>query len=401
LAGVLMSEIREAVIISAARTPVGKFLGSLKGFGATDLGAIVVRESVKRAGVSPEDVDEVIMGCVIQAGLGQNPARQAALRGGLPPAVSAVTVNKVCGSGLKAVMMAAQGIQLGDTDIVVAGGMESMSNAPYLMTKAREGYRMGNGTLIDSMIHDGLWDAFNDYHMGCTGEVVAEKFDVSRAQQDEYALNSHRKAAAAIKAGYFKDEIVSVEIPQRKGAPVVFDADETVREDTSLEALAKLKPAFQKESGTVTAGNAPGVNDGASAVVVTSRDRAKSLGVEPLARVVGQATSGVEPALVMMAPVEAIRKLLKKTGWSLDQVDLIELNEAFSVQAVAITKELGLDPAKINVNGGAVALGHAIGQSGSRLLTTMLYELKRRNAHRGIISLCLGGGNAVAMAIER
>lgn len=396
-----MSEIREAVIISAARTPVGKFLGSLKGFAATELGAIVVRESVKRAGVAPEDVDEVIMGCVIQAGLGQNPARQAALRGGLPPAVSAVTVNKVCGSGLKSVMMAAQGIQLGDTDIVVAGGMESMSNAPYLMTKAREGYRMGNGTLIDSMINDGLWDAFNDYHMGCTGEVVAEKFDVSREQQDEYALNSHRKAAAAIKAGYFKDEIVAVEVPQRKGPPVIFDADETVREDTSLEALAKLKPAFKKDSGTVTAGNAPGVNDAASAVVVTSRERAKSLGVEPLARIVGQATSGVEPALVMMAPVEAIRKLLKKTGWSLDQVDLIELNEAFSVQAVAITKELGLDAAKINVNGGAVALGHAIGQSGSRLLTTMLYELKRRDAHRGIISLCLGGGNAVAMAVER
>ena len=396
-----MSETREAVIISAVRTPVGKLLGSLKGFSATDLGAIVVRESVRRAGVAPEAVDEVIMGCVIQAGLGQNPARQAALRGGLLPAVSAVTVNKVCGSGLKAVMMAAQGIQLGDTDVVVAGGMESMSNAPYLIPKAREGYRLGNGVLVDAMINDGLWDAYNDYHMGCTGEVVSERFSVSRAEQDEYALNSHRKAAAAIKAGNFKDEIVAVEIPQRKGSPVVFDTDETVRADTSLEGLAKLKPAFKKDGGTVTAGNAPGVNDGASAVVVTSSDGAKSLGIQPLARIVAQATSGLEPELVMMAPVEAIRKVLRKAGWALGDVDLIELNEAFAVQAVAITKELGLDPAKLNVNGGAVALGHAIGQSGSRLLTTMLYELRRRDAHRGVISLCLGGGNAVALAVER
>lgn len=396
-----MSETREAVIISAVRTPVGKFLGSLKGFAATHLGAIVVRETVRRAGVPVEEVDEVIMGCVIQAGLGQNPARQAALRGGLLPAVSAVTVNKVCGSGLKAVMMAAQGVQLGDTDIVVAGGMESMSNAPYLVPRAREGYRLGNGVLVDAMIKDGLWDAYNDYHMGCTGEVVADKFNVSREEQDEYALNSHRKATAAIRAGRFSDEIVAVEIPQRKGEPVVFDTDETVREDTSLEALGRLKPAFQKEGGTVTAGNAPGVNDGASAVVVTSAERARALGVEPLARIVAQATSGVEPAMVMMAPVEAIRKVLRKAGWSIEDVDLVELNEAFSVQAVAITRELGLDPARVNVNGGAVALGHAIGQSGSRLLTTMLYELKRRDAHRGVLSLCLGGGNAVAMAVER
>jgi acetyl-CoA C-acetyltransferase len=396
-----MSENREPVIISAVRTPVGKFLGSLKGFTATELGALVVRESVKRAGVAPEDVDEVIMGCVIQAGLGQNPARQAALGGGLPPAVSAVTINKVCGSGLKAVMMAAQGVQLGDTDIVVAGGMESMSNAPYLIPKAREGYRLGNGVLVDAMIHDGLWDVYNDYHMGCTGEVVSEKYSVSREQQDEYALDSHRKAGTAIKEGKFKDEILPIEIPQKKGAPVVFDTDETVREDTSMEALSKLKPAFRKDGGTVTAGNAPGVNDGASAVVVTSRERAKSLGVEPMARIVAQATSGIEPALVMMAPLEAIRKVVKKAGWSLGDVDLIELNEAFAVQAVAITKELDLDPARVNVNGGAVALGHAIGQSGSRLLTTILYELKRRDAHRGVISLCLGGGNAVAMAVER
>jgi acetyl-CoA C-acetyltransferase len=395
-----MPELNEAVIIGAARTPVGKFLGSLKNFTAPQLGAIVVRESVKRAGVKPEDVDEVIMGCVIQAGLGQNPARQAALNGGLPSTVSAVTVNKVCGSGLKAVMMAAQGVQLGDVDIVVAGGMESMSNAPYLIPKAREGYRLGNGELVDSMINDGLWCAFENYHMGCTGEVVADEYKISRAEQDEFAVNSHRKAAAAIKAGRFKDEIVPVEIPQKKGQTLVFDTDETVREDTTTDVLGKLKPAFKSE-GTVTAGNAPGVNDGASAVVVTSLRRARELGVEPMARIVAQATAGVEPRLVMMAPVEAVRKLFKKTGWSPSEVDLVELNEAFSVAAVAVTRELGLDPEKVNVNGGAVALGHAIGQSGSRLLTTILYELKRRDARRGIVSLCLGGGNAVAMAIER
>ena len=395
-----MSELNEAVIISAARTPVGKFLGSLKGFSAPELGSIVVRESVKRAGIKPEEVDEVIMGCVIQAGLGQNPARQAALRGGLSPSVAAVTVNKVCGSGLKAVMMAAQAVKLGDSEMVVAGGMESMSNAPYLIPKAREGYRLGNGELIDSMINDGLWCAFENYHMGCTGELVANEYSVSRTEQDEFAANSHRKAAAAINAGKFKDEIVGVEIPQKKGPAVVFDTDETVREDTSVEVLGKLKPAFKKE-GSVTAGNAPGVNDGASAVVVTSLRRAQELGVEPMGRIVAQATAGMEPKYVMMAPVEAVRKLFKKTGWSPSEVDLFELNEAFAVAAVAVTRELGLDPEKVNVNGGAVALGHAIGQSGSRLLTTILYELKRRNAHRGVVSLCLGGGNAVAIAIER
>ncbi|HEX3186512.1 MAG TPA: acetyl-CoA C-acetyltransferase [Pyrinomonadaceae bacterium] len=395
-----MSELNEAVIISAARTPVGKFLGSLKGFTAPELGAIAVRESVKRAGIKPEEVDEVIMGCVIQAGLGQNPARQAALRGGLSPSVAAVTVNKVCGSGLKAVMMAAQAVKLGDSEMVVAGGMESMSNAPYLMTKAREGYRLGNGELVDSMINDGLWCAFENYHMGCTGELVADEYSVGRSEQDEFAASSHRKAAAAIKAGKFKDEIVAVEIPQRKGPAIIFDTDETVREDTTPEVLGKLKPAFKKE-GTVTAGNAPGVNDGASAVVVTSLRRAQELGVEPMGRIVAQAVFGVEPKYVMMAPVEAVRKLFKKTGWSASEVDLVELNEAFSVAALAVTRELGLDPERVNVNGGAVALGHAIGQSGSRLLTTILYELKRRNAHRGVVALCLGGGNAVAMAVER
>jgi acetyl-CoA C-acetyltransferase len=298
-------------------------------------------------------------------------------------------------------MMAAQGIQLGDSEIVVAGGMESMTNAPYLIPKAREGYRLGNGVLVDAMINDGLWCAFENYHMGNTGEVVAERYHVTREEQDEYALNSHRKAAAAIKAGKFKDEILPIEIPQKKGAPLIFETDETVREDTSLEALAKLKPAFKKEGGTVTAGNAPGVNDGASAVVVTSLERARALNVEPMARIAAQATSGIEPELVMMAPVEAIRKVLKKAGWSLNEVDLIELNEAFAVQAVAIIKELELDPKKVNVNGGAVALGHAIGQSGSRLLTTLLYEMKRRDVHRGLAALCLGGGNAVAIAVER
>ena len=396
-----MPELNEAVIIGAARTPVGKFLGTLKGFSAPELGAIVVGESVKRAGVNPEDVDEVIMGCVIQAGLGQNPARQAALKGGLPSTVSAVTVNKVCGSGLKAVMMAAQGVQLGDTDIVVAGGMESMSNAPYLIPKGREGYRLGNGELVDAMINDGLWCAFENYHMGCTGEIVADEYKIGRGEQDEFAMNSHRKAVAATKQGKFKEEIVPVPIPQKKGATLTFDTDETVREDTSVEVLGKLKPAFKQEGGTVTAGNAPGVNDGASALVVTSMRRARELGVEPMGRIVAQATAGVEPRLVMMAPVEAVRKLFKKTGWSPSEVDLFELNEAFSVAAVAVTRELGLDPEKVNVNGGAVALGHAIGQSGSRLLTTLLYELKRRDARRGVVALCLGGGNAVAVAIER
>lgn len=396
-----MPDNREAVIISATRTPTGKFLGTLKDFSATDLGALVVRESVRRASVAPEDVDEVIMGNVVQAGVGQNPARQAALKGGIPFGVSAVTINKVCGSGLKSVMLAAQEVKLGDAEIVVAGGMESMSNAPYLLPKAREGYRLGNGTLVDAMIHDGLWCAFENYHMGNTGEVVAERYHVTRDEQDEYALNSHRKAAAAIKAGYFKDEIVSVEIPNRKGAPLIFDTDEGVRTDAALEGFAKLKPAFKAEGGTVTAGNASSINDGASAVVVTSLERARALGVEPLGRIAAQATSGIQPELVMMAPVEAIRKVLKKAGWSLNEVDLIELNEAFSVQAVAIMRELDLDPTKVNVNGGAVALGHAIGQSGSRLLTTILYEMKRRDVRRGLCALCLGGGNAVAMAVER
>jgi acetyl-CoA C-acetyltransferase len=392
--------LKETVIISAVRTPIGKFQGSLKSLSATQMGAAVVKAAVERAGLAPEQIDEVIMGNVVSAGLGQNPARQAALRGGLLPDVAAMTINKVCGSGLKAVGLAAQGIQTGDTEIVVAGGMESMTNAPYLLPNARDGYRLGNGTIVDSMVHDGLWDAYEDIHMGITGEVVAEKYKVSRERQDEFALNSHRKAVAAIKAGRFKDEIVPLSIPQRKGAPIMFDTDESPRADATIEILRSLKPAFKKD-GTVTAGNAPGMNDGAAAVVVTSVERAAALGKKPIARIVGQAVSGIEPKLVMMAPVKAVRKLAEKIGWKLADVDLFELNEAFSVQALAVMEQLELNPEKVNVNGGAVALGHPIGASGARILVTLLYEMNRRNARRGIAALCLGGGNAVALAVER
>jgi len=394
------SVMRQPVIISAARTPIGKFQGALKPFTAPQLGSIAVRAAVERAGIDPSQIDEVIMGCVLQAGLGQNPSRQAALGAGLPDKVSALTVNKVCGSGLKAVMLAAQSVALGDNDIIVAGGMESMSNAPYLLTKARDGYRMGDGEVVDSMIHDGLWCAFDHWHMGETGEVVAEKYDITRLRQDEYAVNSQRKAVAAVRSGRFKDEIAPVEIPQRKGAPLVFDTDEGPREDSSLDALAKLKPAF-RPNGTVTAANASTINDGAAACVVTSEEIARKLGREPLVRIVAQATSGVEPKLVMMAPVEAVRKVLAKAGWDLKGVDLFELNEAFSSQSVALIEQLGLDPEKVNVNGGAVALGHPIGASGARVLVTLIHEMIRRRANRGVASLCLGGGNAVALAVER
>ena len=392
--------MREAVILSAVRLPTGKFLGTLKGFTAPQLGAMVVREAVKRAGIEPRAVDEVIMGNVISAGLGQAPARQAAIGAGLPPEVAALTINKVCGSGLKAVMLAAQGIATGDTEVVVAGGMESMSNAPYLLTRAREGLRLGHGEVVDSMIHDGLWEAYEDYHMGCCGEIVAEKYTVGRREQDAYALESHRRAVAAIGAGKFKQQILPVPIPQKKGDPLLFELDESPREDTSIETLGRLKPAF-KEGGTVTAGNAPGVNDGAAALVVTSAERAKALGRKPMARIVAQAVSGVEPKMVMMSPVGAVRKLWEKTGWNPEHVDLFELNEAFAVQAVAVSRELGLDPAKVNVNGGAVALGHPIGASGARVLTTLLYALQDRGLARGVATLCLGGGNGVALAVER
>jgi acetyl-CoA C-acetyltransferase len=392
--------MKEPVIISTVRTPIGKFLGSLKTLSAPQLGSIAVRAAVERAGLEPRQVDEVIMGNVVSAGLGQNPARQAALGGGLLPEVAALTVNKVCGSGLKAVALAAQGIMTGDSDIVVAGGMESMSNAPYLLTNAREGYRLGHGTIVDSMIQDGLWDAYENFHMGNTGEIVAEKHHVSRERQDEFALNSHRKAVAAIRAGRFKDEIIAVPIPQKRGDPLLVDTDESPRPDATIEALRALKPAFKKD-GTVTAGNAPGVNDGSAAVVVTSMERAAQLRKTPIARIVGHAVSGIEPALVMMAPVKAVRKLADKIGWKLADVDLFELNEAFSVQAVAVIEQLELPPERVNVNGGAVALGHPIGASGARILVTLLSEMTRRQAKRGIAALCLGGGNAVALAVER
>ena len=391
----------QPVILSAVRTPVGKFQGGLSSFSATELGAKAVAEAVRRAGIDPQQVDEVILGNVVQAGLGQNPARQAGLRGGLHPRVAAMTINKVCGSGLKAVALAAQGVQLGEAEIVVAGGMESMSNCPYLLPQARTGYRLGNGQIVDSMIHDGLWDAYENFHMGMTGELVAEKYKITREEQDRFAYESHQKAIRATKSCFLESQILGVEVPQKKGPATVITYDESPREDTSMEALARLKPAFKKD-GTVTAGNAPGVNDGAAALVVTSERTAKKLNKEPMARIVAQAVSGVEPKWVMMAPVEAVEKLLKKTGWDRDKdVGLVELNEAFSVQALAVIRELKLNPEKVNVNGGAVAIGHPIGASGARILVTLLYEMQRRNVERGIAALCLGGGNAVALAVER
>src|SRR3954462_3767296 len=392
----------QVVIISGCRTPVGKFQGSLADLSATQLGAIAVREAVKRANLDPKLVDECIMGNVVSAGLGQNPARQAAIFGGLAPEVGAMTVNKVCGSGLKAVALASQAIQTGDSTLVVAGGMESMSNAPYLLPQARKGLRLGDSQIVDSMIRDGLWDVYNDYHMGITGENVAQKYGITREEQDEFAVNSHRKAVSAIKECRFKSQVVPVELPvKKKGAtPVIFDKDESPREDTTIEILRSLKPAFKKD-GTVTAGNAPGVNDGAAAVVVTSAAKAKELGAKPMVRIVAQATSGIDPKWVMMAPGSAVRKIWQKTGWKNEDVDLYELNEAFSVQALGVIRELGLNMERVNVNGGAVAIGHPIGASGARVLVTLIYEMIRRDVKRGIAALCLGGGNAVAMAVER
>lgn len=392
----------DVVIISGVRTPIGKFQGSLSDFSAVQLGAIAVREAVSRAKIDPAKVDECIMGNVVSAGLGQNPARQAALGGGLANTVGAMTINKVCGSGLKAVGLAAQAIQTGNAEIVVAGGMESMTNAPYLLPNARKGYRLGNGQLVDSMVHDGLWEIYNDYHMGNTGENVAEKYGITREEQDAFAVDSHKKAIAAWKECRFSSQVVPVEIAAKKKGdpPVKFEKDESPREDTTVETLRKLKPAFKKD-GTVTAGNAPGVNDGAAALVVTTYANAKKLGIEPMARIVAQSTSGVDPKWVMMAPVGAVQKIWQKTGWKNEEVDLYELNEAFSVQALGVMRELGLDSKKVNVNGGAVALGHPIGASGARVLVTLIYEMMRRDAHKGVAALCLGGGNAVAMAVER
>jgi acetyl-CoA C-acetyltransferase len=392
--------VETPVILSAVRTAVGKFQGGLSPFSAPELGGKVVAEAARRAGVDAKQIDEAILGNVVQAGLGQNPARQAALKGGCDARVAAMTINKVCGSGLKAVALAAQAVQLGESEIVVAGGMESMSNCPYLLPQARSGYRIGDGKIVDSMIHDGLWDAYENFHMGMTGELVAEKYGITREEQDRFAYESHQKAVAARKACFFESQILPMEIPQKKGEAILFKYDESPREDTSMEALAKLKPAFKKD-GTVTAGNAPGTNDGAAALIVTGERHAQNLGKRPMARIVAQSVSGVEPKWVMMAPVEAVEKLLVKTGWDRDKdVDLVELNEAFAVAAIAVTKQLRLDPKKVNVNGGAVAIGHPIGASGARILVTLLYELQRRGLKRGIAALCLGGGNAVALAVE-
>ncbi len=388
------------VIVGAVRTPIGKFLGGLASFRAPELGSIAIKEVVKRTGINKEEIDEVIMGNVVQAGVGQNPARQAAIFADLPVKIPSLTVNKVCGSGLRAIMLAAQTIKAGDTKLTIAGGMESMSNCPYLLDKARTGYRLGNGVLIDSMVHDGLWDIYNDYHMGITAELVAEKYGITREQQDEYAYNSQKKAVEAIQSGAFKDEIVPVEVPQRKGEPVIVDTDEGPRADTTMEKLGKLRPAFKKD-GSVTAGNASTINDGAAAVVVADEEYAVKNNLPIRARIVDYAVSGLEPQWVMLTPIPAIKMLWEKTGWKNEDVDLYEINEAFAVQLVAVIDELKLDPAKVNVNGGAVALGHPIGATGARLMVTLLHALEKRNLKRGIAALCLGGGNAVAMAIER
>ncbi|HEY1212398.1 MAG TPA: acetyl-CoA C-acetyltransferase [Bryobacteraceae bacterium] len=392
--------MRDVVIVSAVRTAVGKFLGGLSEVAATQLGSVVVREAVSRAGIAPDSVDECIMGCVLPAGLGQNPARQAALGGGLADTVAALTVNMVCGSGLKAVGLGAQAIMLGDAEIVVAGGMESMSNAPYLMPQARKGLRMGDGSIVDSVIKDGLWCACDNQHMGLTAELVAEKHHLTREQQDAYALESHRRAASARREGRFKDEIVPVQIPDRKGAITSFESDESIRDDASLQALSVLRPVFKKD-GTVTAGNAPGLNDAAAAVLLMTADRAAKLGLTPMARIRAQAQSGVAPRWVMLAPVTGVTRVLEKAAWKKDEVDLYELNEAFSVQALGVTKELDLDLSNVNVNGGAVAMGHPIGASGARILVTLLHEMIRRDVTKGVAALCLGGGNSVALAVER
>jgi len=395
-----MSELQDPVILSAARLPTGRFLGALKDFTAPELGALAVREAVARAGIDAALVEQCYLGNVVSAGQGQAPARQAALRAGLSDDVSAVTVNQVCGSGLRAVMMAAQAIRAGDATLAVAGGMESMSRAPYLLARVREGLRMGHGEALDSMIHDGLWCAFEHWHMGQAGEVVAAEYHVTREAQDRYAVASHQKAAAAAREGRFAAEILPVHVSRKGQAPLIVDADESVRPDTSFEALSALKPAFRSD-GTVTAGNAPPVNDGAAALVLASARRASELGARVRARIVAQAASGLAPKYVLMTPVESVRRVLAKAGWQLGDVDLFEINEAFSSQLVAVIAQLGLDPARVNVNGGAVALGHPIGASGARILTTLLYALEARGLRRGVAALCMGGGNGLALAIER
>jgi len=389
-----------AVIVSATRTAVGKFGGGLGGIPASDLGAIVIREALRRAQVDPASVDEVIMGQVLAAGCGQNPARQATIGAGLPDHVPAMTINKVCGSGLKSVALAAQAIAAGDAEVVVAGGQENMSLAPHVLPGSRDGWRMGDVQAIDSMIRDGLWDAFNRYHMGTTAENVARRHGITREQQDAFAVASQNKAEAAQKAGRFRDEIVPVMVPQRKGDPVAFDQDEFVRHGATLAGVSGVRPAFAKD-GSVTAANASGINDGAAAVVVMSEARAATLGLEPLARIRAYASAGLDPAYMGMGPVPASRKCLERAGWSIDDLDLMEINEAFAAQACAVNQEMAWDAARINVNGGAIAIGHPIGASGARILVTLLHELRRRGGHRGLASLCIGGGMGVALAIER
>ena len=390
---------REPVIVSAARTPIGRFQGTLAPLSAPELGAVAIRAAIERAGIDPAMVEEVLMGNVVQAGVGQAPARQAAIKAGLPPSVGATTVNKVCGSGLKAVMLAAAMIAAGDGDVFVAGGMESMNNGPYMLKQARFGYRLGDGKLVDATVHDGLWCPFQNWHMGNAAEWIAREYGLTRQELDEYAYRSHMKAIAAIDEGRFKEEIVPVQVPQPKGGPILFDTDECPRRDTSLEALARLKPAFQPD-GIVTAGNSPGITDGAAALVVMSRGKAEELGLRPLARIVAYAQAAVEPLKIFTAPIFAVRKLWAKTGTTVDDYDLYEINEAFAAQVVADGKELGLPWEKVNVNGGAIALGHPIGCSGARVLVTLIYALRQRGLRRGLASLCLGGGEAVAMAIE-
>jgi acetyl-CoA C-acetyltransferase len=392
--------VNEVVIVSAARTPVGTFGGSLADVPAVKLGAVAIAEAMRRAGVQPSEVDEVIMGLVLSAGVGQGAARQAAMAAGIPVTSPATTINKVCGSGLKAVVLAAQAVALGDADVVVAGGMESMNCAPYLLAKARFGYRMGNDTLVDSMIEEGLWCAFEDHHMGMWAENIATEFKVSRQDQDEFAAASHQKAARAWERGLFAEEVVPVEVPQRKGPPVAFEKDEHIRPDTTVEKLAALRPAF-KPDGTVTAGNASGINDGGAAAVVMSRKRAEALGRQPLAVIRAYASAGVEPRITGMGPVPATRKALAKAGLEIKDIDLIEANEAFASQSLAVGRELGWDWERVNVNGGALAMGHPIGASGARILTTLLYEMRRRQAQRGLATLCIGGGQGIAMIVER
>jgi len=392
--------MQQAVIVAATRTAIGKFGGSLAKMPAPELGAVVIKELLRRAGLAPEQVDEVILGQVLAAGSGQNPARQATIKAGLPVAVPAMTINKVCGSGLKAVMLAAQAIANGDAEVVIAGGQENMSLAPHVLMNSRDGFRMGDAKMIDSMIVDGLWDVYNKYHMGITAENVARQYGISRAMQDEFALASQSKAIAAQDAGRFGDEIVAVMLPQRKGDPVAFGADEFINRKSNAGALDGLKPAFDKE-GSVTAGNASGINDGAAAVVVMSEARAKALGVKPLAKIKAFASSGVDPKVMGMGPVPASRRALEKAGWKAAELDLMEINEAFAAQACAVNKEMGWDTSKINVNGGAIALGHPIGASGCRILVTLLHEMQRRDAKKGLASLCIGGGMGVALAVER